>query len=89
MREVAGETYSDVTRPLRELTRQGVWFKWSEECHKAFQKLKNMLVADTVLVNYDTRRATRLYVDHGPVGIGAKWLRDMMYQARHSRTGGQ
>ena len=30
-----------------------------------------MLVADTVLVNYDMRRATRLYVDHGPVGIGA------------------
>ena len=89
MRGAAGETYSDVTRPLRELTRQGVWFKWSEECQKAFQKLKNMLVADTVLVNYDTRRATRLYVDHGPVGIGAKWLRDMMYQARHSRTGGQ
>ena len=71
MRGAAGETYSDVTRPLRELTRQGVWFKWSEECQKAFQKLKNMLVADTVLVNYDTRRAPRLYVDHGPVGIGA------------------
>ena len=71
MRGAPGETYSDVTKPLRELTRQGVWFKWTDECEQSFKKLKKMLVSDSVLVSYDTKRATRLYVDHGPHGVCA------------------
>ena len=71
MRGAKGETYSDVTKPLRELTRQGVWFKWTEECDKSFKRLKEMLVSDTVLVSKDTKRSTRLYVDHGPNGVCA------------------
>ena len=69
MRGGPGETYSDVTKPLRELTRQGVWFKWTEECARSFRRLKEMLISDTVLVSYDTKRPTRLYVDHGPHGV--------------------
>ena len=71
MRGAKGETYNDVTKPLRELTRQGVWFKWTEEFDKRFKRLKEMLVSDTVLVSYDTKRSTRLYVDHGPNGVCA------------------
>ena len=33
--------------------------------------MKNMLSTDTVLVNYDPGRKTRLYVDHGPKGVAA------------------
>ena len=71
MRGAKGETYSDVTKPLRELTRQGVWFKWTEECEQSFHRLKEMLISDTVLVAYDTKRVTRLYVDHGPDGLAS------------------
>ena len=71
MRVGAGETYSDVTKPLRQLTRFGKHFSWNEECRVSFLRLKSLLVADTVLVNYDPTRKTRLYVDHGPVGIAS------------------
>ena len=32
MRGEGGETCSDLTKPLRELTKKGVHFKWGEKC---------------------------------------------------------
>jgi hypothetical protein len=64
-------TYSDVTKPLRDLTRQGVWFKWTKECEDSFKQLKDLLCDKTVLVCYDPKRFTRLYVDHGPEGVAS------------------
>ena len=71
MRGTNGQTYSDMTQPLRELTKQNVQFKWTKDCDRAFRQLKEALVADTVLLAYDTTRQTRLYVDHGPGGIAS------------------
>ena len=71
MRMGPGETYSDVTAPLRKLTAHGTHFKWTMECQSSFNKMKNMLSTDTVLFNYDPGRKTRLYVDHGPKGVAA------------------
>ena len=71
MRPDTGETYSDITKPLRELTTHGKWFKWSEECEKSFKRLKELLCSDTVLMSYDPERSTRLYVDHGPDGVAS------------------
>ena len=33
--------------------------------------MKELLKADTVLANYDPVKPTRLYVDHGPEGLGS------------------
>ena len=64
-------THGDVTAPLRELTKQDTHFKWTRECQKSFDELKTRLTEKTVLVNYDPERDTRLYVDHGPMGIAS------------------
>ena len=64
-------TYSDVMRPLRYLTRQGVNYKWDKQCQDSFQKLKDVLVSDTVMASFDVARKTRLYVDHGPDGVAS------------------
>ena len=71
MKPGKGETYSDLTKPLRELTRQGVWYKWTKECQSSFTRLKGLLCEDTVLVCYDPKRSTRVYVDHGPEGVAS------------------
>ena len=44
MKLEGGETYSDITRPLRDLSRQSVKFKWTNNCRKSFKKLKSLLV---------------------------------------------
>ena len=69
MRPSRERTYADVTLPLRRLTAQHVRFRWTEECKGAFEELKQLLVASTVMVHWDVEKATRIYVDHGPAGV--------------------
>ena len=71
MRPAGGKTYSDITKPLRDLTKHGVGYKWTAECQKSFETLKELLTSDTVLAGYDPKRFTRIYVDHGPEGVAS------------------
>ena len=50
MRPGEGKTYSDITKPLRELTRQAVRFVWSQDCEDSFTVLKDLLCSDPVMV---------------------------------------
>ena len=71
MRVGPGDSYSDVTASLRRLTSIGTHFRWTQVEQGSFEKLKKLLVSDTVLMNYEKDRPTRLYVDHGPKGVAA------------------
>ena len=66
-----GETYADVTKPLRLLTSKQNKYDWTTDCARSFKKLKDLLCSEQVMVNYDPKRKTRLYVDHGPGGLAA------------------
>ena len=63
-------TYSDVTLPLRRLTAMNVRFQWTAECQQSFERLKELLDISTVAVHWDPDKQTRVYVDHGPAGLG-------------------
>ena len=72
-------TYSDITAPLRKLTNKNVHFKWGKEEQKSFDRINDMLVEDLTLAHYDSKKRTRLYVDHGSTGLGtmlAQWHED-------------
>ena len=71
MKHDNGETYADVTAPLRKLTNHAVNFKWTEACEKSFNTIKKIMSSNNVLANFDPNRKTRVYVDHGPLGLGA------------------
>ena len=62
--------FSDLTAPLRELTKSGSSWKWEEEEEGAFKKLQSCLSRDTVLGYYQVSQKTRLMVDAGPNGLG-------------------
>ena len=85
MRPVEGHTYSDVTAPLRRLTVKSVRFLWDKKCQDSFDKLKSLLCSDTVLANYDPKLETRLYVDHGPQGVGSTLAQ--LYDKKESGDG--
>lgn len=42
-----------------------------QECEESFQRLKELLQEETTMTSYDPARDTRMYVDHGPKGVGA------------------
>ena len=55
-----GQTYVDVTRPLRRLTSKSVRFEWTKDCQESFNELKELLVSDTVMAYYDPKLPTRV-----------------------------
>lgn len=63
--------YSTATEPLRRLTKQNCKLEWNKEQQEAFDKFKEELVADRVMVYFDPRKETMLIVDASPVGLAA------------------
>ncbi len=63
---------SDVSEPLRKAsTLKGANFKWTTECEKAFQHLKDRLRSTKKLAFFKTSKQTQLIVDASPIGLGA------------------
>ena len=67
----SGETFSDMTSPLRRLLHKGQKFTWTQECERAVQKLKTALTSETVMGAFSAEHETQLVVDRGPEGIAA------------------
>lgn len=42
-----------ITEPLHRLTKKGIPWSWSTAEQEAFQKLKDLLCTDTILVHFD------------------------------------
>ena len=60
-----------VTEPLHRLTKKEVPWKWDREEQAAFQKLKDLLSADTILVHFDPSLSIGISCDASEVGLGA------------------
>ena len=63
--------FSDITKPLRELTKKDVSFQWKDEHEQAFRKVKEMLTSDTVMAYFDKDKQTELTTDVSPWGLSA------------------
>ena len=55
--------FSDLSRPLAQLTCKDRVFEWTQECEKAFNILKQSLCAQPILKYADTSRGYTLYTD--------------------------
>ena len=55
--------YSDIAKPLTELTKFDVAFKWSDECQKAYDLLKEYLLKEPILRYPDPMLPYILYTD--------------------------
>jgi len=65
------ENYAKISKPLCELMKENVEFKWSNNEKRAFNELKSRLCTTPVLVHYDEHADTELRTDASLVGIGA------------------
>lgn len=62
--------FADLARPITNLTRKSIQFKWSEECEEAFQKLKRALISPPILKYPDFEREFKVTVDASSLGCG-------------------
>ena len=60
-----------LTQSVRELTKKDQLWDWSPTHQTAFDKLKNALSSDTVMVYFDQLKHTDVAVDASSVGLGA------------------
>lgn len=60
-----------VSEPLYRLTKKDVQWNWGPLEQTAFEKLKDMLTADTVLAHFDPSLPVGISCDASEVGIGA------------------
>ena len=82
--ELPGEmNYPELTEPLRELTRRGKKFTWTDQHQQHFELIKERLCSDRVMVPFDPARETKLYADGGPQGCQATVVQAHM----HSKEG--
>ena len=63
--------FSDVSLPLRELTRKDTPFQWNKEHDQAFHTIKNLLTSATVMAYFDQEKETELMTDASPWGLSA------------------
>ena len=63
--------FSRVAGPLHALTKKGIAFVWTPECHSAFQQLKQLLTTAPLLVYPQFDRPFMLETDASGSGLGA------------------
>lgn len=61
----------NLARPLYNLLKNNVKFKWNSDCQNSFIKIKQVMCSDDVLVHYNPDLKLNLYVDASPFGLGA------------------
>ena len=61
---------STIAEPLYQLTRRNLPWKWGAEEESAFQRLKNMLCQDNVLVHFNPNQEIGISCDASEVGLG-------------------
>ena len=65
------EGFSDIIRPLTELTRKHCQFQWTPELQRAFEQIKQRLSSAPVLAHPDFTKPFRLYTDASNYAVGA------------------
>ncbi|KYB29884.1 hypothetical protein TcasGA2_TC031567 [Tribolium castaneum] len=63
------KNYALIARPLTNLTRKGVNWKWDTEEELAFERLKEILTSRPVLSIYDPTAVTELHTDASSLGV--------------------
>ena len=78
--------YAKITAPLRNLTKQGVEWKWTENERTALDNLKETLTGDKVMTYFDPGKKTEIVVDASPVGLGGILMQEGNVVSYASRT---
>ena len=63
--------FSKIAASLNKLLEKNKPFVWTEECTKAYQELKDLLLKEPVLAYPDFSVPFRLYADASNIGLGA------------------
>ena len=64
-------SFSTLFQPLNNLLRKDIPWKWTKNCEKAFEQVKQKLSSAEILVHYDPSLPVSLACDASSYGVGA------------------
>ena len=65
------KSFANIAKPLHNLTKKNVKFKWNDKCEKSFQELKKKLTSAPILMHPDTSKQFIVECDASNFAIGA------------------
>ena len=65
------KNFGIIASPLTNLTKKTEEFKWTDSYQQAFKKLKDTIVSDTILSQYNPKKPVELETDASNFAIGA------------------
>lgn len=71
---VSVKNFSEIAEPLTRLTKKGVEFKWGQEQHNSFNKLKQILTSEPVMAHFDSKLPIIVRCDASNIGLGSTLL---------------
>ena len=63
--------FADISRPLTKLAHHNVMFEWTDQCSKAFNHLRELLMEYPILRYPDPKLGYILYTDASGIGLSA------------------
>jgi hypothetical protein len=79
------ENFSKIFKPMTELLKKGIPFKWSDACEEAFQILKTKLTSAPILAQPDITKGFDVYCDASRIGLGCVLMQEGCVIAYASR----
>ena len=77
------ENISSVVAPLTDLLSPKVMYQWTEQCQKAFENIKALLISAHVLAAPEFTKSFSLVVDASDQGAGAVLMQDGAENVHH------
>jgi len=68
--------FSEIATPINNLLKAGETFKWTPECQKSFEKLKETLMQSPLLIYPDFLKPFKLLTDASTTGLGVILAQD-------------
>jgi len=66
------KNYSDIVRPLYDLTKKDVEFQWSAEQEQAFQRVKDLVAEEPMMLLPDPMKQYEMETDASNFAVGAQ-----------------
>ena len=68
--------FSRIAKPMTELLKKDIKFKWDAKCDKAFHTLRAHLTTAPVLAQPDNSKSYDVYCDASGTGLGCVFMQD-------------
>ena len=63
--------FANIAQPLYKLLKNNQPFEWTEKQEKAYQTLKEKLLAELIIGHSNFNKKFKLYTDASDIGLGA------------------